>query len=426
MLKQFTVKIASNNVAHLIFDMPDRSMNVFSNAAIAELGKFAAWLKTSDVKGAVISSGKTNAFCAGADLTELVTAYDMIMAAPQAERQAVAYNHFFALSSAIRALETAGKPVAAAIGGLALGGGCELAMGAHFRVLADTPKAALGLPESLVGLLPGGGGTQRLPRLIGLALALPVLLAGGRLTGQAALDAGLVDALVPPGEELAAAERWVLTAIEAVQPWDRQGWQPPDATNAASAIETARVKILSETLGHYPAPLAILDCLAQGYKQAMDTAIRTEMTLFARLIQRPEPRDMIATMFLGKLDYERRVKAKALPAEVERATAALAECIGKHAAGAHAAALAEAGFVISGQLPAPVQPAVGESYWFDTQPATPHKRAVFDALRDIAAAASPFAAQLDVEEKRLVDYALVCQAGYPAYLGGPFAFQLGD
>jgi 3-hydroxyacyl-CoA dehydrogenase/enoyl-CoA hydratase/3-hydroxybutyryl-CoA epimerase len=315
--------------------------------------------------------------------------------------------------------------VAAAIGGLALGGGCELAMGAHYRVLADTPKAALGLPESLVGLLPGGGGTQRLPRLTGMSLALPVLLEGGRLTGRAAMDAGLVDALVPPGEELAAAELWVLSAAEAVQPWDRPGWQPPDLTNAAAEIETARGKILSETLGHYPAPLAILDCVAQGYAQPMDTAIRTEMTLFARLIQRPEPRNMIATMFLGKLDYERRIKANALPAEVERVTAMLAERLGGHATGVHAAALAEGGFVIPGQRPAPVQPAVAESYWFDTPPSTAPKQAILEVLGDIAAAASPFAAQLGVEEKRLVDYALVSQAGYPAYLGGPFAFQPG-
>src|SRR5260370_19586143 len=145
----------------------------------------------------------------------------MIVAAPEAERFQLAFDHLFALSQAIRALETSGKPIAAAIGGLALGGGCELALGTHLRVLVDTPKAALGLPESLVGLLPGGGGTQRLPRLIEIDRALPILLAGARLSGRGALEAGLVDQLVPVGEEVAAAERSLLSATAAIRPWAR-------------------------------------------------------------------------------------------------------------------------------------------------------------------------------------------------------------
>src|SRR6202023_1331591 len=135
-------------------------------------------------------------------LTELGVAYDMIMQTPPNARFNAAFDHFFRLSLAIRALETSGKPVAAAIAGLALGGGCELALGTHYRVLVDTPNAALGLPESLVGLLPGGGGTQRLPRLIEIEKALPILLAGARLSGRGALEAGLVDQLVPAGDEV--------------------------------------------------------------------------------------------------------------------------------------------------------------------------------------------------------------------------------
>ena len=136
------------------------------------------------MKGVLIRSGKDNAFCAGADLTELGVAYDMIMEARPRDRFNVAFDHFFPLSKAIRALETAGKPVAAAIAGLALGGGCELALGAHYRVLVDDPKVGMGLPKSLVGLLPGAGGTQRLPRLVGVDVALPILLDGGRLSGK--------------------------------------------------------------------------------------------------------------------------------------------------------------------------------------------------------------------------------------------------
>ena len=167
-LQQFRAERSENNVLHLVFDMPGRPMNVFSNAAIAELAAFSRWLRESDVKGVVIRSGKSSAFCAGADLAELGSAYDMIMAAPVETRDRVAFDHFFRLSQALRGIETSGKPVAAAIAGLALGGGGELALATHHRVMVDDPKVAFGLPESLVGLLPGGGGTQRLPRLTGI------------------------------------------------------------------------------------------------------------------------------------------------------------------------------------------------------------------------------------------------------------------
>src|SRR5260370_10043887 len=133
----------------------------------------------------------------------------MIMAAPSAERDRVAFDHFFRLSQALRKLETAGKPVAVAIAGLALGGGAEFAFAVHHRVLTDNPQSTFGLPESLVGLLPGGGGTQRLPRLIAIEAALPVLLDGARIAGAPAIAPGLADHLVAPGEQMAAAERRV-------------------------------------------------------------------------------------------------------------------------------------------------------------------------------------------------------------------------
>lgn len=198
-LSQFRVEQAEHGLIHLVFDCPGRTMNVFSEAAIVELGQFATWLADADVTGVVLRSGKANAFCAGADLTELATAYETIMAAPERARFDMAFDHFFRLSKAIRALETAGKPIAAVIEAIALGGGCELALGAHYRVMVDDPAVGMGLPESLVGLLPGGGGTQRLPRLVGVEAALPILLEGRRLSGWAALDAGLVDRLTARG-----------------------------------------------------------------------------------------------------------------------------------------------------------------------------------------------------------------------------------
>ena len=370
-LTQFRVEPQTNGLVHLVFDCPGRTMNVFSNAAIHELGAFAAWLAEADVKGVLIRSGKDNAFCAGADLSELGVAYDMIMEAMPRDRFNVAFDHFFPLSKAIRALETAGKPVAAAIAGLALGGGCELALGAHYRVLVDDPKIGMGLPESLVGLLPGAGGTQRLPRLVGVDVALPILLDGGRLSGNAALEAGLVHELAAAGDEIARAEAWLLSARDAAQPWDRAGWQSPSV-----------MPLLGERRAsadpHNPAFDAIPTCVEFGLPQSSEGANPSEMAIFAALIQRPEPRNMIQILFLGKTDYDRALRKGALP----------------------------------DAIPAIVE--VARSVRGDKSDA--------EVLRAISAASIPFGSGLSFEEKRMADYACITQAGFPAYLGGPFTF----
>lgn len=425
-LKQFRIEMSANGVLHLIFDMPDRSMNVFSNAAIDEIGLFADWLKQSDVIGVVISSGKPTAFCAGADLAELETAYDMIMAAPTAERDRLAFDHFFRLSHGLRRLETAGKPVAVAVAGLALGGGCEFALAAHHRVIADHRQATFGLPESLVGLLPGGGGTQRLPRLIGIEAALPVLLDGARIGGQAAIAAGLADELVGPGEEVAAAERWVLSQPAAIQPWDRPDWRAADTSRVAAIIGASRSKMLAETLGHYPAPSAILDCVEQGLSQDFDSAIRTEMQIFAKLIQRREPRNMIRTLFLGRLDYE-RLKKKGMNPQITEAVAEISKVLGAHSERGKelSDAFARAGFRVEQPRRADFDGRITDAvYWHDDEPRTWGRDLLRARLADAEAAAAGWRTQLDEAERRAADYVLVTQAGFPAYLGGLFAAGL--
>jgi 3-hydroxyacyl-CoA dehydrogenase/enoyl-CoA hydratase/3-hydroxybutyryl-CoA epimerase len=423
-LKEFSAECTENGVLHLVFDMPGRPMNVFSNAAIGELGNFSDWLHESDVKGVVIRSGKPSAFCAGADLTELGHAYDMIMAAPAETRDRVAFDHFFPLSRALRRIETAGKPVAAAIAGLALGGGGELALAAHHRVMVDDPKAAFGLPESLVGLLPGAGGTQRLPRLIGIEKALPVLLEGARLSGQTALTAGVVDQLAPAGEEVRAAEQWVLSRTAATQPWDRAEWRPTDADRATAIIERKRVQVLSETLGHYPAPLAILDCVSNGLPQPFDDAIRTEMQIFSKLIQRREPRNMIRTLFLGRLDHDRLRKAGGIPLLVEHAVAAVSEALQGDRNGdpVLVKAFARAGFRGTA-IPAPAFDGTiaKAEFWLEAEPDTDGKIALRKMLASAYVAADKWRDRLSEEECRAADYLLVKNFGFPAYMGGVFA-----
>lgn len=420
-LEHFRLEHRDNGIVHLVFDAPGRSMNVFSNAAIHELGAFAAWLADADVRGVVIRSGKASGFCAGADLSELGVAYDMIVAAPPARRFNVAFDHFFPLSAAIRAMETSGKPVAAAIEGIALGGGCELALGAHYRVIVDHPAAALGVPESLVGLLPGAGGTQRLPRLIGIDAALPLLLEGKRLAGEAARASGLVHEVVAPGKEVEAAEAWLLGAPDAWQPWDRPGWTSPSSVEVGQRIAHERTRVLSETLGHYPAPLAILDCVEFGLPQCFDGAIRSEMAIFSHLIQREEPRNMIHGLFLGRTDFDRARKASGPPAFVAEIVGAVRDAL----AGAPVSRddLMRAGFKVEGGPAADaVRTRAAAGYWFEEDKTDASRAAVCATLSKIDEAIAPWRDKLTADERRLADFAVIQQAGYPGYLGGPFLF----
>ncbi|MFN4134669.1 MAG: enoyl-CoA hydratase-related protein [Novosphingobium sp.] len=409
-LTQFRIEMQANGLVHLVFDCPGKSMNVFSNKAIHELGAFAEWLHKADVRGVVLRSGKPTGFCAGADLTELGVAYDMIVAARQADRFDMAFNHFFPLSHAIRRMETAGKPIAAAIAGVALGGGCELALGAHYRVATDSKRAMLGLPECAVGLLPGAGGTQRMPRLVGVDLGLEVLLLGRNLQGTDALGAGLVNEIVAEGEEVAAAERWLLSpAANAVQPWDREGAVPLTHADYAEAIARHRARELARMLGHEPAPIAILDCVELGLMQPMDGAIRAEMSVFAHLIQRREARNMIRTMFLGKQAWDKASRdggpaqavVAAADAIVQASAAALAGCPD----------LASVGFG-KGASTGPVQTRVSGRFWLEDQPT------LVEALKGLAATCNTQTAALSEGERLQLDHAVVRAGAVPAYLGG--------
>lgn len=427
-MKEFRTELTDDGLLHLIFDMPRKAMNVFTNAAIHEILAFADWLPQSGLRGVLVRSGKASAFCAGADLTELGQAYEMIMAMPQGDRMAATIAHFEVIGRAFRKLETAGVPVAAAIHGLALGGGCELALGCHYRVLTDAPGTLLGLPESLVGLLPGGGGTQRLPRLVGLDGALPVLLDGTRLDAAAALAAGVADAVVPPGQEIAAAEAWLRTRPDPRQPWDRQGWRAPDAGTLAATLSAARTRVLEQTGGHSPAEPAILDCLAQGLTVDMDSGLRAEIRIFARLVQRVEPRNMIATNFLGRVDYDRAARKGTLPDVLARFVADIRGALGAAITGNHELAMEAARFArfdVTGTLPGP-DPALAEAAaqrsepWF-ADPQGPLEQEAMRLLGAMALAAEPWLDRIAPADRNLADHAVVKSGIVPAYLGGPFA-----
>jgi 3-hydroxyacyl-CoA dehydrogenase/enoyl-CoA hydratase/3-hydroxybutyryl-CoA epimerase len=260
--------------------------------------------------------------------------------------------------------------------------------------------------------------------LIGIEKALPVLLEGARLSGDTAVAAGVVDQLVPAGQEVMAAERWVLANAIAPQPWDRAGWRPADGDRASAIVDRKRAEILADTLGHYPAPLAILDCVSEGLSQPFDDAIRSEMRIFCKLIQRREPRNMIRTLFLGRLDYDRLRKSGGLPAAVEQAVAAVSEAlqVDENRDAVLKNAFARAGF----RGPAVQAPAfdgiVAETaYWLEAEPVTDGKRALRERLAQVYAVANKWRIQLSEGERRAADYLLVKNCGFPAYMGGAFS-----
>ena len=287
-----------DGVLTLTFNDPTRSMNVLSNPVIRELAcAIDAAIEDPAVKGLLLRSGKAS-FVAGADLRELLATLEK--KPTLAEGFALSQR----LQQALRRLETCGKPVVAAINGTALGGGLELCLACHYRVLTDDPTALIGLPEVTLGLLPGGGGTQRLPREIGIAAALPLMTRGTALTPRQALELGIVDALAPPEKTEACARAWLATAPSPSQPWDRKGYLLPGggvmSAPVAQAFMLATAHTAKTTQRNYPAPMAILSAVFEGCNVPIDAGLTIESKHFATLVSGPVPRNMIRTLFVGK------------------------------------------------------------------------------------------------------------------------------
>ncbi|WP_075790827.1 3-hydroxyacyl-CoA dehydrogenase NAD-binding domain-containing protein [Massilia putida] len=302
--------IDADGVALIRIDLPDRPVNVFTPALTADLAAAVERvLATPAIKGAVLTSAKPT-FIAGADLKDLVRAFDDGITLAQAAQRFAAEN------ALMRRMETGGKPFAAAINGLALGGGLELALACHYRVLSDDPKAAVGLPEVSVGLLPAGGGTQRLPRLIGIEKALPLLTQGTQLSGSAALELGIVDALAPADRLVDRARDWVLAHPDAQQPWDVKGFRVPGGAGclapfANKSFQAGTTLARRAGYGNLPAPLAILSAVFEGTQLPIDKALGVEAKYFARLFADPVSRNLMRTMFVNKGAADRLVRRPA-------------------------------------------------------------------------------------------------------------------
>jgi 3-hydroxyacyl-CoA dehydrogenase/enoyl-CoA hydratase/3-hydroxybutyryl-CoA epimerase len=295
----FTLEREADGTALVVFDVPGRSMNAITMEVIDELETLIDEIANdSGITGVILASGKDSGFCAGADLgTQAQRAGNETS---EAELRA-GFERAFRLNSMLRKLETAGKPVAIALEGLALGGGFEIALACHYRVAARSPKVKLGLPESTVGLIPGAGGTQRLPRLIGIAKALPLLLEGKPMSAENALAAGAIHEAVDPGQAVEAARAWLRTAPEAVQPWDRKDFQIPGGgpytPGGGAAMIGASAAVRKRYFGNFPAQENILQCVYEGIQVPIDAALRIESRFFLKTRQSPQAKAMIRTQF---------------------------------------------------------------------------------------------------------------------------------
>ncbi len=286
--------VDGDGVATITWNMTDRSMNVLNDGSIAAF-KEAVTTAIADkaVKGVIVASAKPD-FVAGADLINLFKDVE-----PE-----TMFGFSMNLQKLFRDIEKAGKPFVAAIPGTALGGGLEICLACHRRIAADNPKALIGLPEVTIGLLPGAGGTQRLPRLIGVRNALPMLLEGRKVDVKTALGMGILDEVVPAAELLSRAKAWILAdgAANCAKPWDQKGYRMKDAAMTPAGAQTftaGNAMLRAKTQGNYPAAQHIMSCVYEGSLVDIDTALRIESRYFIACARSDAARNMIRSLFVS-------------------------------------------------------------------------------------------------------------------------------
>jgi len=290
----------ANGCAILRFDVPGEPVNTLRADFASELERVLELLeRDTEVKALVITSGKSEGFIAGADIK-------MLRAVERAEQAAELSRTGH---RALAALVDLRVPVVAAIHGACLGGGLELALACHLRVATSDEKTKLGLPEVQLGVLPALGGTQRLPRLLGVQTALDLLLTGKQLDGKRALRAGLIDELVPPSILLEVATRLALERA-AHPPRKRSFWRRALDKSELSELalaenplgrklvfDQARKQLLAKTHGNYPAPERILEVVKLGLAHGMAAGLEAEARAFGELVVSEEARALMHVFF---------------------------------------------------------------------------------------------------------------------------------
>src|SRR6201997_2324414 len=305
--KNFKVETDADGIALVTWDIPGRSMNVLDETSIEELEAIVKQTSAdANVKGIVITSSK-EAFCAGADLSMLEgmshTYAKVLKDKGELAANQMLFDQSRRFSLAFRAIETSGKPWVAAINGLALGGGFELTLSCHYRVAADNPKTRLGLPEGKVGLFPGAGGTQRVPRIVPPQDAMQLLLKGEAVNLDKAKALKLVDVVVPAADMIKTAKDWIKAGGKAVAPWDEKGFKLPGGPVYSKAgmmmFPAGNAIFRRETYDNYPAARAIMQCVYEGLQLPIDAGLRVESRYFTQILRSKEAAAMIRSLFLS-------------------------------------------------------------------------------------------------------------------------------
>jgi 3-hydroxyacyl-CoA dehydrogenase / enoyl-CoA hydratase / 3-hydroxybutyryl-CoA epimerase len=326
--KNFKVETDSDGIALVTWDIPGRSMNVLDETSAVELETIVKQTAAdAAVTGVVITSAK-DAFCAGADLSMLEGMNHAFAEVLKSKGEEAANQMLFEqsrrFSQIYRAMETSGKPWVAAVNGLALGGGFELTLACHYRVAAENPKTRLGLPEIKVGLFPGAGGTQRVPRIVQPQDAMNLLLKGEALPLEKAKALKLIDAIVPSADLIKAAKDWIKGGGKAVQPWDEKGFKLPGgpvfSKNGMMMFPAGNAIYRRETYDNYPAARAIMSCVYEGLQLPIDAALRVESRYFAHILRSKEAAAMIRSLFLSmqELNKGARRPANVPPTKVKK------------------------------------------------------------------------------------------------------------
>ena len=286
-MSTFTLIRQENGIAHLIMDVVGETMNTLKAEFSEQIDEVLKEIRNdSTIKGVVLLSGKADSFVAGADINMLASCKNSDEAMALSQKGQMIFDQIESLSI----------PVIAAINGACLGGGLELAMACHARICSDNVKTALGLPEVQLGLLPGSGGTQRLPKLVGIQKALDMMLTGKQLRAKQALKMGLVVDVVPNSILISAAENLALSAqgnANKVKQSQRKISKLDKALEGNVIgrniiFKQATKSVLTKTKGNYPSPLKIIDCVRVGIEKSSSRGYQTEAKHFGELVMTAE------------------------------------------------------------------------------------------------------------------------------------------
>jgi 3-hydroxyacyl-CoA dehydrogenase/enoyl-CoA hydratase/3-hydroxybutyryl-CoA epimerase len=317
------MKTDADGVATIIWDTVGKSMNVMNQQGFLDLDALIDQALADDaIKGVIITSGKEGSFAGGMDLNIIARMKESAGDNPAKGL----FEGLMKTHAILRKIERAGmdpktnkggKPIAAALPGTALGIGLEIPLACHRIFAADNPKAKIGLPEIMVGIFPGMGGTTRLVRKLGAMGASPLLLEGKLNNPQKAKAAGVVDEVVPADELLSAAKAWVLSNPDIVKPWDAKGYKMPGGAPYHPAgfmtFVGASAMVNGKTHGAFPAPKALLSAVYEGALVPFDTALKIEARWFVNILMNPSSSAMIRSLFINKEALEKGANRPDVP-----------------------------------------------------------------------------------------------------------------